>query len=246
MRKIPVFFLLIIFNTSFLLPRQLVFVTSEYPPYSSINLKKRGLLVQLIKESYNAAGVKRVKIVFEPWYRALESTRKGEYDGVFTLWYKEERKEHFAYSDPILKDRLTVFTNVDSNIAINNQNDFKKVRSGTVIGYGYPKWFTEMNLLKEENTYDEPNFYKLIHGRIDVVIAEEKVGEYYIKKLKFEKKIRSLRFTMQNINHYLGFSKRKNYKKNLYNFNKGLSIIKKNGRYHRIIQEQSLNYENKK
>lgn len=241
MFKIPVsiFYYSLFISTIFSEP--LKFVTSEYPPYSSSNIKNNGILVQIIKESYKAVGNEKVKIIFEPWYRALENTKKGKYHGVFTLWYKKSRVLHFAYSDPIINDRLIVFMLKKKNIILNKRQDLYNYKLGTVIGYGYPEWFIQMKLNVEENAYDGPNFQKLLHNRIDIVIAEENVGRYYIKKYDMNGMIQGVNFTLNPVNHYLGFSRlKKNYKKNLYKFNHGLNLIKNNGKYYRIVQNYKI------
>ncbi len=210
-------------------------VTSEYPPYSTKELANRGILVSIIVESFHAAGEKNVEIVFEPWYRALENAKKGKYDGIFTLWYKKERENWFAYSAPILEDDLIFFAHTENKIRISKPADLNPYKIGTGLGYAYPEWFMNLSVNKDESAFDEHNFHKLYNHRVDIALAERNVGMYYIRKLKYQDAIKPIPYPIAHIQQYLGFNrKKKDYKKNLYTFNKGLSVIKANGTYVQI------------
>ncbi len=210
-------------------------VTSEYPPYCTKELANRGILVSIIVESFHAAGEDNVKIVVEPWYRALENAKKGKYDGIFTLWHTKERENWFAYSNPILEDDLIFFVHTKNKIRISKPADLHPYKIGTGLGYAYPEWFMNLSVKKEETAFDEHNFHKLYHHRVDIALAERNVGLYYIHKLKYQDAIKPIPYPIAHIRQYLGFDlKKKDYKKNLYTFNKGLSVIKANGTYLRI------------
>ena len=73
-------------------------VADNYPPYYGQDLPKGGVLTEIVVEAFGRAGY-AVELKFAPWKRALEGAKTGKYEGIFTLWYRAEREEWFAYSE---------------------------------------------------------------------------------------------------------------------------------------------------
>ncbi len=50
------------------------------------DLESHGFMTELIIEAFARVGYDAT-VKFLPWKRALESTKSGKYDGLFTVWY---------------------------------------------------------------------------------------------------------------------------------------------------------------
>ncbi len=79
--------------------------STEYPPYYSETMEGKGFITQIIATAFAESGYE-IEVTFLPWARAMESTKAGRYDGLFTVWYREDRTEFFAYSDPLPPNKI--------------------------------------------------------------------------------------------------------------------------------------------
>ena len=97
---------------------------------------------------------------------------------------------------------------------------------------------------KKEAKSDEQNLRKLLKGKLDLVVIDKYNASYIFKK-SIPMGLVELDYLdppLQEKGLYLMFSRSvKNYKKIRDDFNRGLSIIKKNGKLEKIINKMEVN-----
>ena len=117
-------------------------------------------------------------IRFLPWKRALERTKDGKYDRLFTVWYRPEREEWFVFSNPLPANEIGFFRHKDHALSYASFEDLKDQTIGVVRGYAAPPGFEEAGLKTAEATDDEENLRKLHKGRVELALVDKVVGTH--------------------------------------------------------------------
>lgn len=204
----------------------------EYPPYVSQSLPQQGVLAALTVQAFAAVGEKAV-IELLPWSRAMRLTQAGKYDGLLLLWPEEVKKLQLHVSDTLYQSELGVFVRVNTTMQVNGIESLSGRRLGIVSDYGYPPSLLNSGALLNVAADDKTNFRKLDADRLDMVLLERPVGEYFLHhELKSlcghiewgGKALALLPLT-------IGF----NGKPQLEQFNRGLKLLKANGQYQKIM-----------
>jgi len=215
----------------------------HYPPYYSEKLPGKGFISQLITESFTASGYS-VEVDYVPWARAIKSVKTGEYDGIFSIWYRKDRESWGAFSDPFFSNEIVLLKKKTLALEYESIQDLKGLSVGVIRGYSNPKLFRDAEYFTKEETSDsEHNLIKLERGRVDLILIDKMVGEYLMQAKKtlnredYEWVGEPLEVTPQHI----AFSKQvADYEAKRAAFNKGLKIIKENGVLDRILKESEL------
>jgi polar amino acid transport system substrate-binding protein len=222
---------------------QVLLAATEYPPYYGEHLPKQGVITEIIVEAFKISGYK-VVIDFLPWKRALEATKRGEYDALFSAWYRQDRTQWFDYSDPLpIANQLVFFKRIDRNISYRTFEDLRPYKIGVVRGYSNPVEFDRAGLNTEAVTDDHLNMKKLAAGRVDLVLIDKIIGQYIIKTELPESAplLEWLDPPVTMDNQYLIFSKRvKGFAAKRAAFNQGLSKLIESGRVEEIIARQDF------
>ncbi len=106
-KKILGIFIIIGFTTVCFAEETIKIATEKWEPYTSESLKHHGIAARIVTDAFALEGV-RVIYGFSPWLRGFKMTKTGEWDGTFPYYFKNERTEHFLYSDPLF-DGVVVF-----------------------------------------------------------------------------------------------------------------------------------------
>ena len=216
---------------------------TEYPPYYGQQLPNQGVITEIIREAFSRVGY-AVKIQFLPWKRALEATRRGEFDALYTAWYREERKRWFAFSDPLpIANQIGFFKRVDRNISYRTIVDLRPFKIGIVRGYSNPLAFDRAGLNTEAVTEDRLNLKKLAAGRLDLVLIDKVIGQHIIRT-DLPESVQTLEWLdppLKIDDQYLIFSKSvDDYSKKRTDFNRGLHQIKVSGAVESIIRKHGF------
>ncbi len=216
----------------------------DWSPYLSEDLKYQGIAARIIKESFASQGVE-VTINFYPWQRAFEEAKLGREDGTAVWLEREDRKEFFYYSEPVVEEFHVFFHLKDQAFDWNAINDLKNFELGGLVGFSYGKLLddaiTQGSVSINRTPNDESNFNKLLKGRIDLYPQEMNVGYEVLQKS----------FGLQQValitNHPKPFLRNFSYlmlsKKNPQNqtllkrFNTGLRQLKESGKYEQYFKE---------
>lgn len=222
--------------------------TSEWPPYISKSAPNYGYVSQIIEEAFAQVNID-VKFVFYPWARSYEEAKFGNADAT-SYWYKDPKHmQDFYLSDPLSKENVVFFRlKSEKPIIWKSLSDFDDLTIGLTRSYTYTP---ELWQYAEDNsermsivTSDMQNFKMLLLGRIDVTPAQETVGWHHLQNLFAKEQINRVEVMQPSLSmrtgHLLFPKAQKNSKQLVKQFNKGLSILAKNGRLEELQEELIL------
>ncbi len=204
----------------------------EFPPFVGTEMKNKGLSSALVKEAFKAVG-KKIKIEIFPWPRALYTTQSLDGSASYPWAKNEERQKHFLYSNVLHEDKIRFFGEKNSKLEkakVCYPHDWDLSQ----FGFALKKY--NMEIIARPNSIDQC-FLMISTKRLDFTFVNETVGFYKINELGLHKNIVGRDEVTADDNTYLIVGK-SNPKSRwiLSEFNKGLDIIKKNGRYFKIKQ----------
>lgn len=229
--------------------QKIILSTGEYPPLNSSIMKYNGLMPRIVKAAFAIQGV-NVVMKFYPWKRAYQLSKIGKVDGTIQWLYSESRKKDHYYSNPILEEKFVWFHLKSFSFKWKTLKDLKNIKIGAISGYTYSDEFYTAIKHKEIDVKfanNDARIYNLmLHKEVQVFPEHIDVGCYRICKV-FSKQKRDL-FTYNKKafikkNNYLLISrKRKNGRKIIKIFNKGLAKLKESGKYNKYILESRKSY----
>ncbi len=157
-------------------------VSVEAPPYYGEALPDQGFVSTIIRESF-AVHQHRVEISFFPWKRALYMVESGRADGIFTIWYRDDRAKWLNYSTPLYVAE-TVFLKPKSLIIdYRGLQSLKGYSIAYVLGYAYPQPFYDANLRLQHATTDVGIIQRLINHQTNLAIIDRLQGLYLLKTM---------------------------------------------------------------
>lgn len=141
----------------------------DYPPFfmTSKTGKKVGLSIELSDALLEKTGIK-VKYMALPFVRGLWYLKTGEIHMMLNLSIKKDRAEYINFVGPQLDETVLLVVLKNSNLKINNCNDFKKLSKP--IGIERKKYYGE----KFEHIYKTDNLFKKNIEVVTDVAANEK------------------------------------------------------------------------
>jgi polar amino acid transport system substrate-binding protein len=217
----------------------------EWQPYFSEHSPHYGFASHIISEAFALVGV-RVEYGFFPWKRALESAKKGQWDGGAAFWDSEERRKHFYFSEePVVPTEMAFFHLKSTEFDWNGVEDLKDLKIGATLEYFYGEELDEAekaSLLHIERVgSDELSLKKLLKGRIDVFPGDLMVTYAQIQDTFSAEEAALFTHhpkTFESRGLYLLFSKQVEGNEQMRDlFDKGLRQLKESGRYEEIIAD---------
>ena len=222
--------------------RTLNIAATEYPPYYGKDLENNGFMSEIIVTAFNRSG-HDIDIQFLPWKRALEGTKAGKHDGLFTVWYRKEREEWFVFSNPLPANELGFYRRKDQDISFTSFDNLKPYTIGIVRGYVSPPGFDEAGLKTSLAKDDEENLRKLHKGRVDLVLTDKIVGRHIIST-KIPDAVSELEWidppAHTDIQYLVISKKAKDYAAILADFNTGLAEIEADGTVQAIMTKHGF------
>ena len=174
-----------------------------------------------------------------PWKRALKMGELGE-AGIGGIYKTAERQKIYDYSAPLYTERVLLYVRMDDVFAFNTLPDLKGKMIGSLLGWSYGDAFDQARqagtVTVHEVPNDKKNFYKLVHGRLDGVIALELAGDLVLAREGYRDRIVALEMPVAVNETYLVFAKRSQRKRFLDRFNATLKAMRDDGTYDRVIQ----------
>lgn len=164
--------------------REVRLVTGEWPPYVSTGLPENGFVADMVTEAFKAVGI-AARIEFVPWKRCELLLKDGKALAAFPYAKNAERAAAFDFSDTLfvledkfffLKERLPDFT-------YRSVADLRPLLVGGAIGYHYEHRLHEAGIKVDMASDATASFKKLLAGRVDVVLEEERVGRAIVEEL---------------------------------------------------------------
>ncbi len=221
--------------------------TINWEPYTGENLPGHGFFSELVTESFARVGY-RVQFYYLPWARALEETKKGLFDGLMNAYWKKDRVEFLHYPDVVWKVREEFIALKDNPISFDGTLASLKGYEIGVLRKSAQAEEIEAAGVKTWALSDQVrNVKKLLAGRIDAMIIPRAIFFYHLERVapQFDPaQIKILEPSYKIYDMYVVFSKQKpNYAQLTNNFNRGLSLIKADRIYQKILHKHHVRYE---
>ncbi|MBF0204883.1 MAG: transporter substrate-binding domain-containing protein [Desulfamplus sp.] len=192
-------------TTDYIRAETLIFVTTDWPPYTiGQDEDVSGIDVEIIQEFIKRNKID-AKILAIPWKRALDGVEEGFYHAIFTLKKTAEREKFLHYPTEQLENELTaIFSIKGKNIKAKSLEDLKNQTVGVVRGYTYGKEFDSSEfIIKDEGVDDKMMVNKLVNGRYDLIAGEEISVKYLANK---DKTMLETVYILGDYPTYIGFS----------------------------------------
>lgn len=218
--------------------------TGEWSPYVSSSLPEQGLLADITRAAFAAAGYD-IKLEFYPWARATQLSANGNKDGTIALARIKEREPLFLFSDPFHEGRYVLFHLKSRPFQWNTYADLKSVSMASTLGFGgMGDEFMENERKKviqvTRYTSDNQSFHMLRSGRVQAVPSDLDVGYVTLRKI-FGRDVELFTHNPKPVHmapYHLVISKKiKNGPQLIAAFNKGLQTIKASGEYDVIVNK---------
>ncbi len=227
--------------------------TSEWSPYIGEELHEKGLIANIVQRALELEGYK-LNLVFMPWARAVNEAQTGKegLDGYLPEYYDKSKEEYFEFSDPFLdsevgflineKNKTKFNINIDKNNLSKSYEKLVNFRFGVVRGYINEEYFDKITFLKKiESTSDEKNLILLDQGKVDIVVIDKNVANYYKRNspdlLLSKNQLIFLNPPIKSHKLFIAWSKlASNFKAKNRIFNSGLKKLLDSGEYYKIIK----------
>jgi polar amino acid transport system substrate-binding protein len=156
----------------------------EWAPYSSADLPAGGLASAVVAAAFSRAG-KKLKVDFFPWKRTvMAGTTMSRYAGYFPLWHLDSREKDCYFSAPVAQTRIVLAYLRDAPVAPTRIEQLRDMRIGVVAGATNGERIDAMiadgQLKVEDGTNDDINVRKLLAGRLQLIVTEQRVLEYVV------------------------------------------------------------------
>ena len=224
--------------------KDISFFDSPFPPYvigARGKAASGGIAVDIADEICTRMGLD-CTVSLVPWKRALKMTRRGRSDGILTLLKTSERENFLVYTNNFISSREVVYWNKQNHPAFRweNYSDLKGLTIGLVSGYEYGIDFIEavedLDLTVEYIDSSELNVKKLISGRVDLIIEDEMVADFYIQQFPgAEESVGKLPKTIADYDYHMALSRSSAHVHRIDQFNSVLEEMKREGLVKSII-----------
>lgn len=235
-------FVLFLTLSAFAVSEPVRLVAPAYEPYYGPNLPNQGPVTQIIREAFTLAG-REVSVEFLPWMKAMELARSGRYDGIFTLWYAQKRKQWFYFSDGLFPNVIGFFKRKGLAFHFSKASDLEPYQVGIVDGFAYPTFIQDGHFQVIKAPNDKANIQNLCEGKLDVIVVDRLLAQNVLQKLG-PSCLRTPEWVNPELEmrqQYIGISKQgKDSEKILWNFNQGLQLLRASGRFEEILRQHGL------
>ncbi|MFC1749146.1 substrate-binding periplasmic protein [Pseudomonadota bacterium] len=215
----------------------------EWPPHHGSQLKNEGYTADIIKEIFEPQGY-TVNKLFLPWKRAQMYAKKGEMcDAITEIYFNEERLNHYWYGTPYSVHEVYVI-----GLKSHSVKDYDSLRELKAYTFGHNRGgslsreFDAADYLHKQEANGYANGINLLlNKRIDFFISARSVALYEAEKLGGRDKIRTVGKPLQRQFVHMAFSKTNpDNLHRLQDYNEGLFMLLRSGRYEKIMKEHGM------
>lgn len=165
--------------------KNVVLLTLEWPPYTSVKLPDNGLVSKRVKMAYAARG-QNANIGFYSWRRAIRMPYTDRrFAGVFPAYPSAERKQVCHFSDPIGSSALGLAQTARKPLQWLRTEDLKRYRLGIVTAYAneesLDKLIREGSVKTRATETDADNLLNLVRGRVDAAVIDATVFNWLMQ-----------------------------------------------------------------
>ncbi|MBO9426424.1 amino acid ABC transporter substrate-binding protein [Labrenzia sp. R4_1] len=235
-------FLLALILSAAATPLQLV--TLQYPPYEYQDGDKvDGIVVRLLHHAFEKLG-RDIEITVLPWKRAQLMAKKGQVDGIFTVYETPERLKYLDYSKKVLiPQTVSLWALRETEVAYDGtMESLADVSIGLVLGVSYGEKADralKSGALKhlEYAPDSAQNIKKLLAGRTSVVIMNRYGALHHLHLQDGFERVKELTPEISSVPSYVAFSKLRNHTALRDQFDQVLETMIASGDYARIIDD---------
>lgn len=216
----------------------LVFYVVDYPPYMIVNEKNEvsGMDVDVVSAAFREVD-QSVAFGVLPWKRVMKLMQVGEIAGGLSCSKRKGRESFMQFSDYISETRQAAITREGMDTSkIKNLDDLQNYSVTTISGWG-----TENKLRAHQIEYVESKDIRsgvvnILHRGVDVLYGPEIPSMHSAKMMGENNRIKAtyLNDIPANKLHLCVSKGYPNSEEIVASFNRGLAIIKQNGKYKEI------------
>lgn len=223
--------------------KTLTAAANPWPPFVDPGNPKEGLSLEVLRAAFETQGYK-VKMIYQPWARAMNNVKVGKVDILPDVWLNEERKKDYYFSDSYAQNAIRFIKRSDDEFEFNGIESLFGKKVGIVRGYSYADEFMKNpKIEKPMNNNFISNIKKLIAKRIDLTIEDEIVARMLLAQ-ESNTLVQKIGFTKNAISIkklYLATGKKNPRGKEIVDtFNKGIKVIKSNKVYSNIMMKYGI------
>jgi polar amino acid transport system substrate-binding protein len=225
-------------------PAPLKLITGDdYPPWTDKSLPHGGLATWLVTRSFAAAEYPLGEILWQPWKRGFEDTKRGESDGAFPWIENAERLKIFEFSAPFLPTVEYAWTRADGKFQPTARNDLFGRVFCRPLGYGefgLVRELMDIKALRRETPRTMASCFKMLSsGRVDFVYATRSDAENAMREGSVDPAgVRRAALKMSEIDHHLIVAKANPRAKEIVAaFDRGFAKLKASGEWDRMKAE---------
>lgn len=178
------------------------------------SLATGGQIVELLNEAFGRIDGVSLEIRILPWARCIQEAKTGRKDGIAKLFKTDERAQFMAFSSEPLVLEVTRFFYLEEKfpdgLRWDALADLSEYRVGIAEGSSYGAIADEAirsGVLKTEAVAaDLQNMKKLLAGRLDLVLNDERLGAIHARDAGGEGRIKVSEQAVCEEGVYLGLS----------------------------------------
>jgi len=188
----------------------IIIAEKDYPPITFINKKGEpdGLAVEVTKIIMKNLHLKQ-KIKMLPWARAYNLLLKKHNVVLFSVSRTKERENLFQWVGPIYYMKSSFYVRKNSPVKIESLNDAKKLKKIGTYRDSFNEQFLKQHGFKnlESTTNNVLNIKKLMHNRLDAIVATNVTVKEMLKKAGYSINDVKNIYTFMDVGVYYAFSK---------------------------------------
>jgi polar amino acid transport system substrate-binding protein len=181
--------------------------------YKNEQGENEGLLIDTIKK-LNDSGKFNISVEVMPWARALKAVENGHFDALMPTVRTADRDLFLSFpTQPLINFYGSkIYKRVEDKFIyqsiplIDNTKKIVKVRS-TYISREGERAFKDASITFIEATRLEDAFNMLIHGRVDLLVADSVIANTTVEKMEISALVKGFSLSDKYHSSFLAFSK---------------------------------------
>ncbi|CAM3903576.1 substrate-binding periplasmic protein [Rheinheimera salexigens] len=227
----------------------LTFGIDAWEPYQymTVDNKPTGLDIEIASAVLNNMNC-QLAVEQGSWTELLLKLKTGEVDAVLGASKTEDRKSFAYFSDAYRKERFQLYVRKD-NINYPYENISAFLEDGHKLGIVNQYYYgDDMAELYENETFQplfvgaiisELNIARLLDEEIDGLLEDSFVGASIMRRKGLDKYIKPHNISLESTDVFVMFSQESVTEEQVAAFNRGLTQLKENGEYNKLVSKYS-------
>ncbi len=161
---------------------------SDWAPYVDPGMRNDGFALALVSAALRRAGYE-TEVRVQPWPEALEQVVDGHYDVFATLWFRDERADELAFSQPYIDCEIGVVRKAGSGFRFTGLDSLRGRTVGVVEDFAYSREAVDRTGIDIQLTGGvRESIAALGAGDVDLVVADRRVALFHINEASLAKR----------------------------------------------------------